>query len=136
MTVPWTLKCGRPLQKNAEVQGKRVTIFDPPEQDHSKALIENVLDLTPVVDLGPVPKIVTRFDIVILLKRGLNEEVNAQMNFRDDGALDRAGSFQGSYRERTRSDASGGPRPSTTSLFYHKKGIGKDILETKRDLLE
>ncbi|KAF3026146.1 hypothetical protein E8E15_007563 [Penicillium rubens] len=32
---------------------KRVTIFDPPEQDHSKALIENVLDLTPVVDLGP-----------------------------------------------------------------------------------
>jgi hypothetical protein len=24
------------------------------EQDHSKALIENVLDLTPVVDLGPV----------------------------------------------------------------------------------
>ncbi|KAJ5091195.1 Acyl-CoA thioesterase [Penicillium alfredii] len=31
---------------------KRVTIFDPPEQDHSKALIENVLDLTPVVDLG------------------------------------------------------------------------------------
>jgi acyl-coenzyme A thioesterase 1/2/4 len=33
---------------------KRVTIFDPPAQDHSKALIENVLDLTPVVDLGPV----------------------------------------------------------------------------------
>ena len=33
---------------------KRVTLFDPPEQDHSKALIENVLDLTPVVDLGPV----------------------------------------------------------------------------------
>jgi hypothetical protein len=33
---------------------KRVTIFDPPEQDHSKALIENVLDLTPVADLGPV----------------------------------------------------------------------------------
>lgn len=32
----------------------RVTIFDPPAQDHSKALIENVLDLTPVVDLGPV----------------------------------------------------------------------------------
>ncbi|CAI7565571.1 unnamed protein product [Penicillium bialowiezense] len=32
---------------------KRVTIFDPPAQDHSKALIENVLDLTPVVDLGP-----------------------------------------------------------------------------------
>lgn len=31
---------------------KRVTIFDPPAQDHSKALIENVLDLTPVVDLG------------------------------------------------------------------------------------
>lgn len=33
---------------------KRVTLFDPPTQDHSKALIENVLDLTPVVDLGPV----------------------------------------------------------------------------------
>lgn len=33
---------------------KRVTIFDPPAQNHSKALIENVLDLTPVVDLGPV----------------------------------------------------------------------------------
>lgn len=33
---------------------KRVTIFDPPAQDHSKALIENVLDLTPVVDLGRV----------------------------------------------------------------------------------
>ncbi|OGE52382.1 hypothetical protein PENARI_c010G02791 [Penicillium arizonense] len=32
---------------------KRVTIFDPPEQDHSKALIENVLDLTPLADLGP-----------------------------------------------------------------------------------
>jgi len=33
---------------------KRVTLLDPPPQDHSKALIENVLDLTPVVDLGPV----------------------------------------------------------------------------------
>ncbi|OQD78353.1 hypothetical protein PENDEC_c001G05870 [Penicillium decumbens] len=32
---------------------KRVTLLDPPPQDHSKALIENVLDLTPVVDLGP-----------------------------------------------------------------------------------
>ncbi|KAJ5819150.1 hypothetical protein N7474_004741 [Penicillium riverlandense] len=32
---------------------KRVTIFDPPQPDHSKAIIENVLDLTPVVDLGP-----------------------------------------------------------------------------------
>ena len=33
---------------------KRVTLLDPPPRDHSKALIENVLDLTPVVDLGPV----------------------------------------------------------------------------------
>jgi acyl-coenzyme A thioesterase 1/2/4 len=33
---------------------KRVTLLDPPPQDHSKAPIENVLDLTPVVDLGPV----------------------------------------------------------------------------------
>jgi hypothetical protein len=32
----------------------RVTLLDPPPQDHSKAAIENVLDLTPVVDLGPV----------------------------------------------------------------------------------
>ncbi|KAJ5883485.1 uncharacterized protein N7473_010371 [Penicillium subrubescens] len=32
---------------------KRVTLLDPPPQDHSKAPIENVLDLTPVVDLGP-----------------------------------------------------------------------------------
>ncbi|KAJ5581510.1 hypothetical protein N7535_000130 [Penicillium sp. DV-2018c] len=32
---------------------KRVTLFDPPARDHSKSLIENVLDLTPVVDLGP-----------------------------------------------------------------------------------
>lgn len=32
----------------------RVTLLDPPAQDHSKATIENVLDLTPVVDLGPV----------------------------------------------------------------------------------
>ncbi|CAI7611606.1 unnamed protein product [Penicillium manginii] len=31
----------------------RVTLLDPPPQDHSKAAIENVLDLTPVVDLGP-----------------------------------------------------------------------------------
>ncbi|KAJ5167397.1 uncharacterized protein N7482_006178 [Penicillium canariense] len=31
----------------------RVTLLDPPPQDHSKAPIENVLDLTPVVDLGP-----------------------------------------------------------------------------------
>lgn len=33
---------------------KRVTLVDPPPQDHFKAPIENVLDLTPVVDLGPV----------------------------------------------------------------------------------
>ncbi|KAJ5577414.1 Acyl-CoA thioesterase [Penicillium hispanicum] len=32
---------------------KRVTLFEPPPQDHSKAPIENVLDLTPAVDLGP-----------------------------------------------------------------------------------
>ncbi|KAJ5722705.1 hypothetical protein N7488_000740 [Penicillium malachiteum] len=30
-----------------------VTLFSPPPDDHSKAPIENVLDLTPVVDLGP-----------------------------------------------------------------------------------
>lgn len=38
----------------AENMAKRVTLLDPPPQDHSKAPIENVLDLTPVVDLGPV----------------------------------------------------------------------------------
>ncbi|KAJ6123129.1 Acyl-CoA thioesterase [Penicillium capsulatum] len=31
---------------------KRVTLLDPPPQDPSKAPIENVLELTPVVDLG------------------------------------------------------------------------------------
>ena len=38
----------------ADNTAKRVTLLDPPPQDHSKAPIENVLDLTPVVDLGPV----------------------------------------------------------------------------------
>jgi hypothetical protein len=37
-----------------DTMAKRVTLLDPPPQDHSKAPIENVLDLTPVVDLGPV----------------------------------------------------------------------------------
>ncbi|KAJ5263920.1 Acyl-CoA thioesterase [Penicillium angulare] len=32
---------------------KHSTLFDSPPQDNSKAPIENVLDLTPVVDLGP-----------------------------------------------------------------------------------
>lgn len=33
---------------------KRVTIFEPPPLDNSKAAIENVLDLTPISDIGPV----------------------------------------------------------------------------------
>ncbi|KAF7712127.1 Acyl-CoA thioesterase family protein [Penicillium ucsense] len=33
--------------------GKRATLLDPPALDESKAPIENVLDLTTVVDLGP-----------------------------------------------------------------------------------
>lgn len=33
---------------------KRVTIFEPPPLDPSKAAIENVLDLTPISDIGPV----------------------------------------------------------------------------------
>ncbi|EAU39481.1 conserved hypothetical protein [Aspergillus terreus NIH2624] len=32
---------------------KRVTLFEPPPLDASKAPIENVLELTPVVDIGP-----------------------------------------------------------------------------------
>ncbi|KAH1957639.1 hypothetical protein KXW61_005520 [Aspergillus fumigatus] len=32
---------------------KRVTLFEPPPLDESKAPIENVLELTPVVDIGP-----------------------------------------------------------------------------------
>ncbi|RDW90139.1 uncharacterized protein DSM5745_01914 [Aspergillus mulundensis] len=32
---------------------KRVTLFEPPLLDSSKAQIENVLELTPVVDIGP-----------------------------------------------------------------------------------
>ncbi|KAJ5813295.1 uncharacterized protein N7503_000045 [Penicillium pulvis] len=32
---------------------KHITLFEPPPQDKSRAQIENVLDLTPVVDLGP-----------------------------------------------------------------------------------
>lgn len=35
------------------------TLFAPPQPDHSKAAIENVLDLTPVIDLGPVSGIST-----------------------------------------------------------------------------
>lgn len=33
---------------------KRVTMFDPPPLDDSKAPIENVLELTPILDIGPV----------------------------------------------------------------------------------
>lgn len=33
---------------------KRVTLFEPPPLDPSKAPIENVLELTPVLDIGPV----------------------------------------------------------------------------------
>jgi acyl-coenzyme A thioesterase 1/2/4 len=33
---------------------KRVTLFEPPQLDPSKAQIENVLELTPVLDIGPV----------------------------------------------------------------------------------
>ncbi|KAB8274306.1 thioesterase-like superfamily-domain-containing protein [Aspergillus minisclerotigenes] len=32
---------------------KRVTLFEPPPLDSSKAPIENVLELTPVIDIGP-----------------------------------------------------------------------------------
>lgn len=32
----------------------RVTLFEPPPLDASRAPIENVLDLTPVIDIGPV----------------------------------------------------------------------------------
>ena len=32
----------------------RVTLFEPPPLDATKAPIENVLDLTPVIDIGPV----------------------------------------------------------------------------------
>lgn len=34
--------------------GKNVTLFDDPGVDSTKAPIENVLELTPVVDIGPV----------------------------------------------------------------------------------
>lgn len=40
--------------RSDDTMAKRSTLLDPPPQDHSKAPIENVLDLTPVVDLGPV----------------------------------------------------------------------------------
>lgn len=33
---------------------KQVTLFQPPPLDPSKAPIENVLELTPVLDIGPV----------------------------------------------------------------------------------
>lgn len=33
---------------------ERVTMFDPPPLDDSKAPIENVLELTPILDIGPV----------------------------------------------------------------------------------
>lgn len=44
----------RNWQLPIDTMAKHVTLLDPPPQDHSKAPIENVLDLTPVVDLGPV----------------------------------------------------------------------------------
>ena len=37
--------------------GKNVTLFDDPGVDATKAPIENVLELTPVVDIGPVQQI-------------------------------------------------------------------------------
>lgn len=40
----------------------RVTLVDPPPQDPSKAPIENVLELTPVVDLGPVRTLMLHVD--------------------------------------------------------------------------
>ena len=69
----WALTSSfRPLF-NKITMSKRVTIFDPPEQDHSKALIENVLDLTPVVDLGPVrhPSSITKRVILTNLSLSL-----------------------------------------------------------------
>jgi hypothetical protein len=33
---------------------ERVTLFDPPPLDDNKAPIENVLELTPILDIGPV----------------------------------------------------------------------------------
>lgn len=39
---------------------KRVTIFEPPPLDPSKAAIENVLDLTPISDIGPVRRFFVR----------------------------------------------------------------------------
>lgn len=40
------------------VMTKHITLFEPPPQDESRAQIENVLDLTPVVDLGPVTPLI------------------------------------------------------------------------------
>lgn len=37
-----------------QAKAKRVTLFEPPPLDASKAPIENVLELTPVLDIGPV----------------------------------------------------------------------------------
>lgn len=45
------------------VMAKGATIFEPPPLDGSKAPIENVLELTPVVDIGPVS---AHFIIIII----------------------------------------------------------------------
>lgn len=42
------------LTRSKYAMAKRVTIFEPPPLDSSKAAIENVLDLTPISDIGPV----------------------------------------------------------------------------------
>lgn len=44
----------------------RVTLLDPPPQDASKAPIENVLELTPVVDLGPVGTMILPVDAKLM----------------------------------------------------------------------
>ena len=38
----------------------KLTLFEPPPADDSKAPIENVLELTPILDLGPVSCIFSR----------------------------------------------------------------------------
>lgn len=42
---------------NISNMGKNVTLFDDPGVDATKAPIENVLELTPVVDIGPVQQV-------------------------------------------------------------------------------
>lgn len=45
-----------PYSVYCDTMAKRVTLFEPPPLDASKAPIENVLELTPVLDIGPVSK--------------------------------------------------------------------------------